>query len=219
MYKHSSVQEPRRPGRRMPHAAAGACTVARTEHACHAPRHVLQVLGGVGACESTVRCGSKPSASAAMAPPHAWYKSWSSESRAVQLDSIWGRAVQANGCSGTALGKPMLGQCCTAPGAWCCRCLGHTPGNQLPALAVTLQPLVAFPRKPVERTGARTARKLLVSMVAAIADCRCGPEEQHADTQASGDEPNPQSAISPLALEGLGCSPACFVRMRLFAVH
>ena len=42
------------------------------------------------------------------------------------------------------------------------------PGNQLPALAVTLQPLDTFPRKPVERTGARTARKLLLSIMAAI---------------------------------------------------
>lgn len=42
------------------------------------------------------------------------------------------------------------------------------PGNQLPALAVTLQPLETFPRKPVERTGARTARKLLLSIMAAI---------------------------------------------------
>jgi len=64
-------------------------------------------------------------------------------------------------------------------GAWCGVCLAHAPGNQLPTFAVTLQPLVAFPRKPVERTGARTARKLLVSMVAAIADCWCGLEVEH----------------------------------------
>ena len=41
---------------------------------------------------------------------------------------------------------------------------GYGPGNQLPALAVTRQP---FERKPVERTGVRTARKLLDSIIAA----------------------------------------------------
>ena len=51
--------------------------------------------------------------------------------------------------------------------------IGPGPGNQLPALAVTLQPLDTFPRKPVERAGARTARKLLLNIMAAITAGAC----------------------------------------------
>ena len=47
---------------------------------------------------------------------------------------------------------------------WCHA--GDGPGNQLPALAVTRQPFEQE-LKPVERTGVRTARKLLDSIIAA----------------------------------------------------